>query len=94
MPDGDMRMVWKEQLSEIQRDLKAATESMMTRAVAQHQVAQEGRCLALLSPGWGKAVGRGVWGHLNLCMLSLFLLLCALFKREDCIILAHTASSW
>lgn len=31
MPDGDFKVVWKEQLSELQRDLKDATERMLSR---------------------------------------------------------------
>ena len=42
MPDSDVRNVWKEQLSEIQAELKRTTESMMTCASAGHQQEQAG----------------------------------------------------
>ena len=42
MPDSDVRNVWKEQLSEIQIELKRTTESMMTSASESRQQEEAG----------------------------------------------------
>ena len=42
MPETDVRNVWKEQLVEIQAELRRTTEIMMTRASASHQQDETG----------------------------------------------------